>query len=440
MRAGAAPQRILAVGDSDSYVKWGAFLVDRMPHSWAPELAVLATPWQPSAAQLDAALTGTRWQGDPPPTITLEQFTRRIAEERPDAVLLAVRGPSVKVVHRAVTASGHRPVVVSGLPGISFPATWKAIAYRAQADLVVVHSRREVASFEALAERMPGRPSFALASLPFVVRSAAREPRSGGPLLFAVQAKFPAELEDRERLALALVAAARRHPERSVIVKVRAAAGEMQTHLERHDLGELVLRLDPPPNLAVQGGPMAEHLARAAGLVTVSSTALLEAIGAGVPVLALSDFGIRRSLVNTAFVDGGFLGTLQDLEEWEFRHPAPAWLEENWFHDPALDDWVPRLERLVAERDAGILPVRVQVTGTAGGALRRAWDRKRALGALDRSWSGRFALAVGTPTLRLLLLIRSLRRGLRRGRRPLGTFPAAAPPLDGAPVSSSRVP
>lgn len=440
-----APLRILAVCDSDSYVKWGAFLVDRMPEGWLPELVVLATPWLPSEQQFAAALAGTRWAGSPPRVVELAALGDLTATTRPDVVLIAVRGPSVKVVQRAVLARvprGERPVIVSGLPGISFPATRKAIAYRARADLMVIHSRSEREAFARLAAQMRIPQDFALATLPFVLKSAdvARTPTSeDGPLVFAAQAKFPEAREDRLRLLEALAESARRRPGRRVIVKVRAAPGERQTHPEQHDFRHLLPLLDPPapPNLVVEGGAMVDHLAEASALVTVSSTALLEAIGRGIPVLALADFGIRRSLVNTAFVGSGVLGTLDDLAHSRFHHPEPGWLADHWFHPASDDDWVDRARELVARRDAGELPTRVQVTGTAGGPLRTAWDRKRALGSFDRSLSGLVALAVGMPAMMGLRVLQRLRRRARASARAVFAGPAPDPIPEAIAAESS---
>lgn len=438
--------RILAVADSDSYVKWGAHHVDRMPDHWDPELCVVRTPWQPSADQLAVAVAGTRWADAPPTPRGLDAVQGRIAQFRPDVVLAATRGPSVKVIVRTAFATGRRPVIVSGLPGISFPPTRKAVAYRSLADLVLVHSRRELDGYEALAERMRIPQRFALATMPFLERRPAAVPPEG-PIVFAAQAKFPFNREERLALLAALAETARRRPGQRVVVKVRASSGEVQTHPERHDLRGLLAELDPPapPNLVVEGGTMSVHLDTASALVTVSSTAVLEAIARGVPVLALTDWGVARSLVNTGFVDSGFQGTLDDLIAGRFAHPDPEWLDANWFHDAADADWARRAEDLVALREAGGLEARAQTRGVSGGRLRLAWDRRRALGRHDGTLLGVMALIVGTPALRVLVVWRRLRRLLRSRGVPVagpaptedepddpGTGalrPAAAPPL-----------
>ncbi len=408
--------RVLAIADSDSYVKWGAALLSRAPSEWDRRLVVLENPVLPSSDQLAAALASAGRSIGRPAVVGLEELCARVAKLQPDVVLLSLRGPLVKVVIRAITRSGgRRPVIVSGLPGISVPATRKAVALRAQADLFVVHSKREVREFTELAARMSVPMRFGLATLPFLPPPAGPTTLSGD-VIFAAQAKVPRTREDRLALLGWLAESARRHPMRRVVVKVRATHGEQQTHAEAHDYAQLmaVLTPPPPPNLVIEGGAMAAHLAGASGLVTVSSTAAIEAIALGRPVLALDDFGVGARLINTVFIDSGLLGSSEDLIAGRFMHPDATWLDENYFHHPSSDDWASQICELLAERATGEFALKPQLAGLAGGALRRAWDRKRALGEYDRSRIGTVALIVGLPALRMLLLSRRIRRRFRR--------------------------
>ncbi len=422
----SGPIRVLALADTDSYVKWGASVLDRLPAGWSRGLAVLTTPAAPSGAQLDSALAGTGTSpGDALP-VSLAGLTERIRSERPDAVLLALRGPVVRVAVRAILAAGaldpafRRPALFSGMPGITVPARPKAIHYRAQTDLIVLHSEREREEFTATAAQLGIEPFFALATLGFLPQRPA-DPRSGGSadafaggdLVFAAQAKVPKEREQRLELLGWLADAARTAPERRVIVKVRALGDEAQTHEERWDYPSLLAELPgAPANLVVEAGPMAEHLARAGGLVTVSSTAALESIGMGVPTLVLGDFGVSHRMINAVFEGSGVIGGADDLRAGRAFHASEDWLARNYFHAAEAEDWIATLEELVAQRRAEGLPARRPTAGTLGGALRQAWDRKRALGYLDRSLAGTAAEAVGLPLRGLVRLARRLRRRL----------------------------
>lgn len=394
--------RIVALADSDSYVKWGAALLGTLPGDVDRELLVVDSPIVVSDAQLAAALAGSGI--DRVSWVALPGIAERLAAYPPDAVLVATPGPIAMVLTRIVAALEPRPVVVAGLPGISIPVTRKALQYRRQADLVVLHSRREIREFGELAARKGWDHRFGLATLPF----AERRPASGTDLVFATQAIVPAERDDRLVVARMLRDAALADPSRRVVIKVRALPGENQTHPERHSYPDLVAELGPlPANLVVSAEPMSTALDTAEGLVTVSSTAAIEAIARGIPVIALNTFGIRRSLINPVFVGSGVFGGREAVIARAFRHPAPDWLDDNYFHDPRDADWASVLGDLVALRQDGILAPRAAQL-PPGGRARAAWDRKRAFGASDRSLGGLLALVVGVPARAVVRLGRRI--------------------------------
>ena len=400
--------RALALVDSDSYVKWGAALLGQLPDSWRRELALVTTPAAPSAAQLVAALEGSGIAAAQVSSLTLDALRQRVLDHLPDVVIVAMRGPAASVVLRMLAALENRPVLVSGLPGISIPATGKALLFRGQADLMVLHSKRELREFAVLAGSRDWDFRFALATLPFVDR---RPVAGGTDIVFAVQAIVPAEIEDRERMLDLLIETAGRNPGHRVVLKVRALSGESQTHAEANSYPDLLAgRSAVPVNLVVASGPMSDALDSAAALVTVSSTAAIEAIGRGVPVLAVDEFGVSARLINLVFEGSGLFGGADDLVALRFAHPLPQWLDDNYFHDAGDSDWTRVLDELLAARAAGRLAPRRSLRGRAGGVLRRAWERKRAFGDEDTSRAGALALAVGLPVRRAALTAQRLRR------------------------------
>lgn len=344
---------MLAVADTDSYLKWGAATLDAMPAHWRTTQVVVDNPVRPSAAQI-AAATDRRVE-----VLDRATLLRRVRSERPDVVLLACTGPVVSTLSNAhVLAGPRRPLLVTGLPGISVPATRRALRARARCDLMLLHSHREVDEFRAkAAAHWPGLV-FGLARLPFLPPLAgSRSTPAAGDLVFAAQAKFPVSREDRARVLLALADTS------DPVVKLRAVAGEEQTHHEAWSYLELRDALVAIGSAGVAdvrfaGGSMGEALARARGLVTVSSTAALEAMALGLPVLLLSDFGVEPALSNVVFEGSGCFGTLADLRAGRLLHPDPAWLAANYFHPEAENDWLVAVERLLAVRADGGLAVR----------------------------------------------------------------------------------
>lgn len=359
-----SPVRVLVLTDTDSYVKWGAALADRFPDDWIVELVVARSTAVPSSAQLADALDGTGFAGPSPALVGLRDLERRLREQQPDVLLLAARGWTVQAAVSVVENVPSRPVIVTGLPGVGVPVLPYGLGFRRAADVFVVHSRRELREFRHAAQRLDLPHRFELARLPYLDRVPDGGSCPDGPLVFAAQALVPASRAERRALVERLADVARARPERQVVVKVRARAGETQTHHEDTPYEELVEALDDrPPNLVVRAGPMHEHLVGASGFVTVSSTALLEAVAAGVPALAVDDFGVGVEQINLALRGSGLLGSLDDLLADSFGTPDPGWCDDNYFHGPDDETWLATVEALVRQRRATGLPQFPQMPG-----------------------------------------------------------------------------
>ncbi|MCD0451164.1 hypothetical protein LO762_18450 [Actinocorallia sp. API 0066] len=385
--------RLLAVADSDSYLKWAAALLRGLPGEH--RLIVVRTPITPSPEQRAAAVSGSG--EEVPPVVSAQAFRTLLRTFDPDAVLLMCTGPVVRALAPWVSR-GRRRVLVSGLPGISVPATRRAWKFRAAADLFIVHSAREVAEFTEIGESLgiPGR--VVRTTLPFLeparTHRAAQEDVPRDRVVFATQAKVPAGREQREEVLHALAALALSRPDLRVVVKLRARRGEQQTHREALHYEELWEELPYDRDLLeFDAGPMYVQLARAAGFVTVSSTAALEAIAADAPVLVLGDFGVSAKMINLVFEDSGLIGTLDELARGTFRRPSERWCAENYFHPAEQNDWTSALEELVAKAET--LPAPYQPTQSR-------WARTR----------GRARVELPPPAYRALLRARRALRGV----------------------------
>lgn len=361
--------RVLAVADADSYLKWSAATLDRLPTGWQRHQVLLVTPIAPSPDQTLAA-TGTSIA-----RLGLGALARLVSSDPPDVLLLACTGPTVDVLTGLRVARGRRrPVLVTGLPGISIPASARAVAHRRGCDLMVVHSRREREEFARLAAAAAPDLSVALTGLPFLSREPERrlDAPEGGDVVFAAQAKVPPGRAEREAILLALADV---RPPGSAVVKVRASGGEQQTHHEELPYAHLWDSLSAagrvrPADVRFAAGSMRAALGQARSLVTVSSTAALEAIDTGVPVVVLNDFGVDDALINTVFAGSGCLGDLEDVRAGRAFAPDPTWLLDNYFHPVDEDDLIQRLTDLVRRRDAGRLTLRSR-------RLRPSWRRFR---------------------------------------------------------------
>jgi hypothetical protein len=350
--------RVLAIADTDSYLKWSAATLDALPGSWESTQLIIKNPVMPSAAQIRAV------SSQHVEVLTNAELVRRIRLECPDVVLLACTGPVVAAltVQRVFWGSA-RPVLVTGLPGISVPATSRAVRSRATCDLFLLHSMREVVDFAEIGAQVAPALIFGLASLPFLPANTpgpVAEDQPGPNLVFAAQAKVPVERAHREQILLALAEAG------SAVVKLRAWSEEQQTHNETwsyHDIMDDLIaeRRVAADAVAFVGGSMVDALRTSRGFVTVSSTAALEAMAMNRPTLIISDFGVSEEMINLVFQESGCLGTLDDLREGRLCQPDPRWLEANYFHPVEKNNWLEMLNQLLEKRALRQLPARRRI-------------------------------------------------------------------------------
>ena len=184
-------------------------------------------------------------------------------------------------------------------------------------------------------------PSFAVGRLPMLSHHEPPEPdmTSVNRIVFAPQAKMPFKQFQRLEILKALAETKRKHPEVEVIVKLRALRGEPQTHIERFPYDYLWENYcaetgEDQSLLDFQTGSLAERLTPGSALVTVSSTAAVEAIDRGLRVGIISDFGVTKKLLNAMFSESGLLMTLEEMQDLNIPHANQQWLRRNYFHTP----------------------------------------------------------------------------------------------------------
>lgn len=354
-----SPPRVIAIADSESYLKWGQAVLDRLPADWASELWLLDTPLLPSAAQVHAAI-GAR--GRTIRRVHFAQLRAQLQAAGPDALILGATGPVVLHVSLIAHQLDQRPALFSGLPGVALPPTVKALRYRSLIDEFIVHSREEKDAWEALITASGSTVKVVLSRLPFLSeRSHAPVADPVEQIVFAPQAKVPAQRAEREHLLCILGLAAAAGTD--VIVKLRGLDSEQQTHHEQHRFSALAADLIAAgatgvDQLNVRTGAIADFLRPGSLLATVSSTAALEAIDRGLPVLIIDDFGVRDELINSGFAGSGLLGPGAELTQRPIRQrfARPEWLERNYFHSDVGDLAAALRTRTVGARSRSLRP------------------------------------------------------------------------------------
>lgn len=284
----------------------------------------------PTARQL--AETGV--SATAPREVTGTEFLREVRDaaargEGYDVIVLALVGGTVRALLQGLAELGldRRPVIVTGYVGVVYEKLADGLLLRHGADVVLANSRHDAERFRAVYEGVGADPGAVVeAALPFL-GGAPHTPEAGrDTLVFAAQPSVPVTRAERGYVLRRLVEHARRHPGREVLLKLRSKPGEHTTHLEEFPYQKLVRDLPVPPNFRLVYGHMGEVLDRTDLLVTVSSTAALEALHRRIPTAILTDLGVREALGNHHFLGSGLLTSFDRLDQGAVPRPDEEWL------------------------------------------------------------------------------------------------------------------
>ncbi|MGP9529858.1 DUF6716 putative glycosyltransferase [Glutamicibacter sp. AOP5-A2-18] len=334
---------ILAIADSDSYLKMATSFLHRLGPEWDRKIYLARTPVMPTAQQIAAAFEGTDLDPAALEVIQLSQLNADTVAQ--NLVFASATGPVVAEIYsrilRTEPIDGRCTALISALPGVAYPATRKGWNYRRAGDAFICHSHAEARDFSYMTELSEGhQPTIMVSKLPFLhsIGFPPVQEHQVSRLVFAPQAKVPETEQQRESILLALEKASQMNPGLEVLIKLRAKAGEPQTHMEAYPYDSLFDNLkaqkliSSESRIRFDAGSMSEALVPGSALVTVSSTAALESIDRGLPTMVLSDFGVSTQMINTVFTASGIIGDLDDVVSLNFGEPSKAWLRENYFH------------------------------------------------------------------------------------------------------------
>jgi hypothetical protein len=326
---------ISVLADSDTRWKWGALTARRI----APDAYLDAYLLRGRATPTDRQLGELGINADAMREVTSAEFLARAGEQTAkdgaDVLVLACVGGTVQAMLHGLSHAWRdaerRPVIVTGYVGVVYEKLTDGLLLRHGADVVLANSPHDAARFRAVYEGVGADPSCVVGTaLPFLGGDP-YEPRPGRPftVVFAVQPSVPDSRREREYLLRRIAGHAERHPERRVLVKLRSKPGEQTTHVEENPYPKLAAKLSLPASVEFAYGHMSDVLDGTDLLVTVSSTAALEAMHRRIPTAVLTDFGIREALGNHHFVGSGALASWDEIDDGLLPRAADDWLREH---------------------------------------------------------------------------------------------------------------
>lgn len=407
------------LADSDTRWKWGALTAHRIVPGARIDGLLLRGRATPTARQLDEVGVRAASLRE----VTAAEFLSTADRDAYDVVVLACVGGTVQAMLHGLAhnlnARGRRPVTVTGYVGVVYEKLADGLLLRHGADVVLANSTHDAERFRAVYEGVGADAgSVVECALPFL-GGAPYETSADRPytVVFAVQPSVPANRADREYLLRRAAGHARRHPDREVLVKLRSKPGEHTTHIEEQPYQKLAARLPGglPPNCRLVYGHMGEVLDRTDLLVTVSSTAALEALHRGIPTAILTDLGIREALGNHHFLGSGCLASWDQLDEGLLPEADPAWTARQGVvadgpYEAAFDAARERVAALVARETLPPITPYYTLT-TAPGYLPGVLARH----GLDPSGALRPGTAADRPASGLRRAVRAAVRDAARG-------------------------
>ncbi|QNS04498.1 DUF6716 putative glycosyltransferase [Streptomyces xanthii] len=349
--------RVAVLADSDTRWKWGALTAARLR---SEDVALDGFLLRGRATPTPRQLTEVGVRADRLREVTAVEFLREMerAPEEYDVVVLALVGGAVQAVLHGLAHAWRgvtrRPVVVTGYVGVVYEKLADGLLLRHGADVVLANSAYDADRFRAVYEGVGADAgSVTECALPFLGGTPYDKPHDPYTVVFAAQPSVPDTVADRRYLLERLVRHAKAHPDREVLLKLRSKPGEHTTHIEETPYQKLAQRLELPPNVRLVYGNMGEVLDRTDLLVTVSSTAALEALHRRIPTVLLTDLGVREALGNHHFTGSGCLLSWDRIDAGELPAPDPDWVARQGVaadgtYGQAFDGARARVETLLA--------------------------------------------------------------------------------------------
>ncbi|KIF68298.1 hypothetical protein HY68_06075 [Streptomyces sp. AcH 505] len=321
------------LADSDTRWKWGALTARRIAAEESDiELSGFllrgrATPTARQLAEVGADADALR-------EVTGTEFLRAIRDESDayDVIVLALVGGAVQAMLHGIAALrlADRPVLVTGYVGVVYEKLADGLLLRHGADVVLANSRHDGRRFRDVYEGVGADASSVTeAALPFLGGERYVPEEGRDTVVFAAQPSVPETRADRAYLLQRLVDHAKLHPEREVLLKLRSKVGEQTTHVEEYPYQVLAEKVvgGLPANFRLVYGNMGEVLDRTDLLVTVSSTAALEALHRRIPTAILTDLGVREPLGNHHFIGSGCLASWEQLDSGHRPRHDAVWAD-----------------------------------------------------------------------------------------------------------------
>ena len=324
-------KKVVVIADADSRLKWVYNVALQLVSSSNIEIVIIGK--MPADEQLEAL-----------PSSGLDCFEdiysfRETATNfsQYSAVICSATGSLLNMLIVDLHNVPDRPSIITGYEGLVYEKHIEGLLWRYGSDVILVNSPADLALFSSALKEL-GLDDGCLHCVGFGRLAHGGEQvdyLAKNKIVFATQPSVPVTYMERAFLLDCFIKFAESNPGLEVIIKGRVKPGEGlgTPYKEKHPyelIGEDIAKKTPlPPNLIFSYERMDAVLLEARALVSISSTAMLEAMAMGVPAIALSDLGIRESYGNHFFLGAGIFSTFDNMLQMDrFDMSRSTWSEQ----------------------------------------------------------------------------------------------------------------
>jgi hypothetical protein len=260
-----------------------------------------------------------------------------------DGVFLGAGGPELLAGLDAMSQifpkmGGSRPLVITGFPGILDASRLAGMLFRSPSDIILLPAPKQLSYYKrdlsVLGRHVSNGLLYGIPSLPsYTVDRTRRRPER---ILFIDQSVIPASVSERRNLIMDLVQLLEHDSRREIWIKERVQSGDTSVHESEDDRMRLSYQVERMRSgipaldrIAFKGEPLNRLFGHCDAAISVSSTGLLEAMRAGLPVASLAPYCRNPTYGNGFFRRSGLQVDVRHLMCYGWPEPQKAWLADN---------------------------------------------------------------------------------------------------------------
>jgi len=241
-------------------------------------------------------------------------------------IFLSLGGWSLNHVLKEINKLDNRPYTISLFPGIVVKEQIEAFFTRTRCDLVLLNSKKDERYYKWICKHLNTQYNGFLFGAPwyFPYSIESNQISREKKYIYTDQIEAPKSESARIELLNTLSIAAKKYPDIKFAIKYRE-----DYKLHPLSINNLFKKISPPPNLVLTSTPLPNLLQRSTGLISISSSAILEAIlHGGLDVIVLEDYFSNNRY--THFYEGsGLIKSLEDLGKTVKPSIDDKWKELN---------------------------------------------------------------------------------------------------------------